>query len=113
MSWVYKAELFGVEQTSDGIPCPRGIKIVKTFVGDSGEELVTTDSTPEEAAQNGGEEFLLDYIELARTNFTEYLNHLLNYENGVREPAASTMVGDFSYYLRDVVVAINLMTETN
>lgn len=110
MAWNYNAvpilplPINGVQ----GLPI--GLKITKTYIDETGNELFTTDATVEEALVEAEEGFALEYAQAAREVFSNKLNFLLNYENNSRELAAGSDANVLGFELRKCVETLNVLS---
>ncbi len=112
MSWNFNAELADLAPDQAGADIPRGLKITKTFIDDaSGATLVTVITTKEDAKENAEPGFIQEYVDLARIQFSEWLDKLLNYSDGVRDENPTSHASLYGIALRDAVETINYLTE--
>ena len=110
MSWNYNVELDDLAPDQIGVDVPRGLKITKTFTDpNSGEALVTVNTTKEDAKENAEPGFIEEYISLAKQTFNAELNRLLNYENGSREERPDSHAQLLGIKLREAVATINFL----
>lgn len=112
MSWNFNAELADLAPDQVGADIPRGIKITKTFIDDaSGNTIVSVTTTKEDAKENAGPEFIQEYVDLARIHFSEWLDRLLNYTEGLRDSSPSSHTSLYGLALRTAVETINYLLE--
>ena len=72
MPWNYSAIEESLTTEAD-IWVPVGLKIVKTFIDDSGVEILTTGASVDDAINNAEPGFAQEYYEALKTLFTDQL----------------------------------------
>lgn len=112
MTWRYEVGLKDLAPDQAGADLPLGLAIKKVFVDDStGDELVSTVATTQDAKQNGGAQLVEDYIALARETISTQVARLLNYEEGTRERRPGSDATILGANLREIVETINYLVE--
>ena len=77
MAWDYKAL---EESIYDGVGVwvPVGLKIYKTLFDDSGLEIITVETTADDALQNAGENFFSEYYLAVKELFSRQLDEIFS-----------------------------------
>jgi hypothetical protein len=107
MAWNYSAVPKDSTTDSSGRIQPVGLKILKTFVDESGTELFTTEATIEEALVEAESGFTAEYAQAARDLFGPQLEYLLNYSTEGRQEAPSSYATVLGFELRLAVETLN------
>jgi hypothetical protein len=89
--WNYSAAP-EASQTESAKWLPVGLKITKTFTDDSGTEIVTVDTTVEDAIENSEEGFPMEYYQALQTLFAEQLNSIFSHADGTTVNYAQGLV---------------------
>ncbi len=112
MAWRYEVLLKELAPDQAGADLPLGLAIKKVFVDDAtGEELVSTTTTAQDAKENGGDALVEEYIALARETISLQVARLLNYEDGSREKRPGSDATILGANLREIVETINYLLE--
>jgi hypothetical protein len=79
MRWDYNVEVVNMVADSNGDYYPYGIKITKTLYDDSNQVVVKVDTDIEDAKQNAGPDFIVEFFDTAKQIFVDQVSTLFNY----------------------------------
>lgn len=113
MPWNFDAEPSNSSNYGDGTPLAYGVKITKTFLDDSGVEVVKVDTNYKDAIENAPSNFAEEYLAKCYEVFSAQMVLPFTESEGSRvyfNPQFATALGD---YLREAIVTLNELNGYN
>lgn len=97
MRWDYNVEAREQVLDVNGDYFPYGLKITKTLYDDSDQVVVKVDTTIEDARDNAGPDFVLEFFTTAQQIFVEQVYNMLDYQNNpnftISGPSKGSVLG--------------------